>query len=64
MVRKIRFNIPMLFIWIGGFFFCGIAFGESYLGEELTDKYKKRNIVTGILFLLTGVSIIFYSLIR
>jgi hypothetical protein len=54
----------MLFIWIGAFFIWGITFGESKFGEELIDKYRRRNFITGISFLLIGILIIFYSIIR
>jgi hypothetical protein len=64
MLRKIRFNIPLLFIWIGAFLFWVITFGESHFDTQLIDKYKTRNIITGITFLLLGILIIFYSIIK
>jgi hypothetical protein len=60
MVRKIRFTIPILLIWIGAFFFWGVSFGEDRFSHQTEEKYKLRNTIAAI-FLIFSLLILIFS---
>jgi hypothetical protein len=61
MLRKSRLTIPIVFTWIGAFFFWGFTFGEGHFHEQLIAKYKMRNVIAGATVLIIAVFTIFYS---
>jgi|SRR5580693_3628709 hypothetical protein len=60
MVRKYKFSIPLLFIWVGAFFFWGISFGEDRFSHQTEEKYKLRNIITAI-FIISSLLILIFT---
>jgi hypothetical protein len=61
MLRQSKFNIPDFCSWIGAIFFWGVSFGEGRFDQQVRDKYKSRNTVTGFIVLVVFLIVISYN---